>query len=118
MVFVQISNGDALDKLSILEIKYSRVVDPVKRHYVLKELEVLESSLKSLADNTHLYKSLKQVNMQLWDLENQVRDININDSHLLHCAKMIFMLNTQRAYIKRQINEVTCSELVEVKEHR
>lgn len=118
MVWVNVSTGDALDKMSILEIKLDKIKDTKKQNHVIHELEQLSSlCVKYIHQCPNVYLDLKDVNLMLWDLENVVRNPSISEEEFLEASRKIFSLNTERAALKLSINKVTGSDIFEVKEH-
>lgn len=123
MVLVPCSIGDALDRMTILTIKKERISDPVKLEHVCRELEAIGKVaggyciLRGIQD---LYAMLKDVNGQLWDVEDSLRDMERRadfGESFVSLARSVYILNDKRAELKRLINEACGSELVEVKSY-
>ena len=118
---IEVSNGEILDKISILMIKLERISDEEKKKNISKELEQLKSTF-DLKDPTILdfLKSLKRVNEVLWDAEDKIRlkeDKLLFDKEFISLARMVYINNDARAFIKKVINEKTNSDLIEEKSY-
>ena len=119
---IKISNGELLDRISILELKMLRVEDPVKSAVIQKEFYDLNPKCVSLFTKNDsslqvLYLELARINGELWDLENEVRKSNIRDKQFILASKKIFKLNQTRNDIKNDINMITGSDYLEVKQY-
>lgn len=121
---VEVSNGELLDKLSILQIKLDKIEDSVKLHNIQHEEEVLRPYCQTLLDNEEvqrLYSELLSVNKKLWDIEDSIREKERNrtfDQEFIELARAVYFTNDDRAKIKKTINIVTQSELVEEKSYK
>jgi hypothetical protein len=121
---VNISAGEFLDKLTILEIKSERIDDEDKLQNVRKELDILrktwtDSPLSSI-DTSGLLKNLKAVNEKLWDIEDSIRRkeaAQTFDDEFVRLARSVYLENDKRAAIKRKLNRVLGSELREEKSY-
>jgi hypothetical protein len=119
MILVPVSIGEALDKLSILMIKSDRIEDPDKLANVRREIEALTEVLVEyrLPD---LEARLHSVNSDLWDVEDAIRQKEREqrfDDEFVAMARSVYRLNDLRSRIKRQINDVLGSELIEEKSY-
>ena len=121
---VELSVGELLDKISILQIKAERIVDPSKLENINKELDVLMSLWKDFAYSNNNLESetneLKAINEELWDIEDKIRDKERNqvfDKGFIELARAVYITNDKRAGIKRIINSKTGSELIEEKSY-
>jgi len=119
MLNVPVSVGEVLDKISILEIKSERITDADKLANVRRELDCL---LQVAADHRvpDLEPSLKEVNEQLWDVEDALRVLESEQDFgddFIELARSVYVLNDQRAAIKKQINVAVGSALVEEKSY-
>ena len=119
---IKISNGELLDRISILELKMLRVEDPAKSAIVKREFYELNPKCVSLFTQNDsslqvLYLELARINGILWDLENKVRDVKIKDKNFINASKKIFQLNQTRNQIKNDINVITGSDYLDVKEY-
>jgi len=123
-LLVPISVGELLDKLTILEIKAAAIGDPAKLANVERELRELEAvrqrEVAAPAEVTPLYAELKVVNQALWDVEDRLRECERAgkfDAGFVELARSVYRHNDRRAVLKRRINELTGSELVEEKSY-
>lgn len=119
MLKVPVSVGEALDKISILEIKAERITDTMKLSNVTKELEYLKLATQNYR-MLKLEQELKDVNQRLWDVEDNLRLMEEQKdfgSSFIQLARSVYVLNDQRASIKKQINLATNSELIEEKNY-
>ncbi len=121
---VEISPGELLDKITILEIKTARIADPNKRHNVAREMasltETRRASIPDLPSLHALVAELRDVNAALWDIEDQIREMErARDfgARFVELARSVYRQNDRRAAVKRQINELLGSALVEEKEY-
>ena len=121
---IELSIGELLDKISILQIKAERIDDPSKVKNINKELDVLMSLWNdSPYSDTNLsseINELKNINEALWDIEDKIRDKERNqlfDKDFIELARSVYFTNDKRAEIKRIINSKTGSELIEEKSY-
>ena len=123
-ILVEVSVGELLDKISILEIKKDRIKDSNKLKFINEELEVLKSELeKNIKIDEKLAKfftALKNVNSKLWIIEDEKRKCE-NDSdfgeNFIRLSRDVHFLNDKRAQIKLDINNHTGSKIKEIKEY-
>jgi hypothetical protein len=120
----EISVGEFLDKITILEIKSERIDDPAKLENIHKELNTLRktwtASPFSQQDITVEIAELKTINEALWDIEDDIRDKESEaafDDQFIQLARSVYVTNDQRAAVKRKINVKVGSELVEEKSY-
>jgi hypothetical protein len=118
---IEVSNGEIMDKLSIIQIKLERIKDESKLLNLRKEYDVLKKatdSILSLDDPS--YKALYEVNCELWDIEDHIRDLerekNFGDD-FVQTARAVYFKNDKRSEIKREINIKTSSGLIEEKSY-
>ena len=121
---IELSIGELLDKISILQIKAERIDDPSKVKNINKELDVLMSLWNdSPYSDTNLsseINELKNINEALWDIEDKIRDKERNqvfDKDFIELARSVYFTNDKRAEIKKIINGKTGSELIEEKSY-
>ena len=121
---VEVSFGEYLDKLTILQIKSERIKDPNKLINVNRELELLQTTWQqrpeSKVDLSTELRQLKAVNEKLWDIEDNIRGKERNnnfDTGFIELARAVYFTNDERARIKRIINEKLGSELIEEKSY-
>jgi predicted nuclease with TOPRIM domain len=118
---IEVSNGEIMDKLSIIQIKLERIKDETKLMNLRKEYDVLKKAADSLLSlNDPLYKALYEVNCELWDIEDHIRDLerekNFGDD-FVQTARSVYFKNDKRSEIKREINIKTSSGLIEEKSY-
>ena len=123
---VEISIGELFDKLTILEIKIDKINDPTKLENVTKEWNALNEKsmdfLSIFADSVLFKKidQLKNVNEELWWVEDSIRENEkkqIFDKEFVELARAVYKLNDERSEIKRQINLLTKSNIIEEKSY-
>ena len=117
----EVSNGEILDKLSILEIKLDNVKDKSKLENIGREHTALSLVASRIpASPLELYNDLKSVNQELWDIEDRIRVKERNrefDQEFIALARSVYQTNDKRAEIKKEINLHTGSNLVEEKSY-
>tara|TARA_B100000085_G_C18173117_1_gene362379 strand:- start:108 stop:497 length:390 start_codon:yes stop_codon:yes gene_type:complete len=123
-ILVEVSVGELLDKLSILEIKQEKIKDSEKLKYINDEYAVLKEQLKKnvYSDNTldKLFNSLKEINSKLWHIEDDKRMCEKNSDFgekFIKLSRDVHFLNDDRAKIKLEINNHTGSKIKEIKEY-
>ncbi|MCW9024459.1 MAG: DUF6165 family protein [Gammaproteobacteria bacterium] len=121
---VELSYGEFLDKLSILQIKSERIRDERKLANVNKEKDLLTglwaADPKSNVDIATELAEMKSINEKLWDIEDDIRDKERDkcfDDEFVRLARAVYYTNDERADVKRRINEKLGSELVEEKSY-
>jgi hypothetical protein len=121
---VELSYGEFLDKLSILQIKSERIRDESKLANVNKEKELLKTlwaaDPKSNVDIATELAEMKSINEKLWDIEDDIRDKERDkcfDDEFVRLARAVYYTNDERADVKRRINGKLGSELVEEKSY-
>jgi hypothetical protein len=124
-ILVPISPGELLDKITILRIKAARITDASKLANVRRELELLEkqwrTALPKGIDVAGEERALEQVNAKLWEVEDQIRDLEAEkrfDARFVELARAVYINNDERASIKKRINVSLGSALVEEKSYR
>lgn len=124
-VKVDVSYGELLDKITILEIKLDHVTDPAQRANIEKERALLsearDSALGTGNDVASLSARLKEVNRRLWKIEDDIRDCERGKDFgeaFVQLARAVYHENDERAAIKREVNERLGSPLVEEKLYR
>jgi predicted nucleic acid-binding Zn-ribbon protein len=123
-ILVETSPGELIDKIIILRIKSERIADAEKLRNVRVELEVLEgvrdAVMPATAELADLTAQLKQVNEALWDIEDAIRDCEREQDfgpEYIELARAVYHSNDRRAALKRQINELLGSKLIEEKSY-
>ena len=125
MLLVQTSPGEFLDKLTILEIKSERMSDPAKLANVRRELELLRATWQAsplgARDVSALKTQLRAVNEALWEIEDRIREKEAAaafDAEFVDLARSVYRTNDRRAAIKRELNVLLGSDLVEEKSYK
>ncbi len=118
---IEVSNGEIIDKLTIIEIKLGRIQEDAKRINLQKEFDVLNEAAKTILSKDHkLYKALYDINSQLWDIEDTIRDLERKKDFgdkFIETARSVYFYNDKRSEIKKQINLHTGSNLIEEKSY-
>ena len=124
-ILVEVSIGELLDKISILEIKQEKIKDAEKLKYIHDEYKVLKEQLsinvKSDDKLNELFRSLKEINSKLWMIEDDKRMCEKNSDFsekFIKLSRDVHFLNDDRAKIKLQINNHTGSKIKEIKEYK
>lgn len=124
-ILVPVSFGELLDKISILQIKSERIGDEAKLANVRKELSALEKTWMAhpaaVKDVARLRADLKEVNEQLWDIEDDIRlkeKAQAFDQDFIDLARSVYLRNDERARIKKAINLALGSAYVEEKSYQ
>jgi len=123
-IIVEVSIGELLDKISILEIKQEKIKDPEKLKFISNEHSILknqlENNIKSDDKLNELFQSLKEINAKLWVIEDDKRqcekDKDFGDK-FIKLSRDVHFLNDDRAKIKLEINNHTGSVIKEIKEY-
>ena len=123
-ILVEVSVGELLDKISILEIKKDKIKNPEKLEYILDELSILKEELKNNIKSDikldGLYQSLKIINARLWVIEDDKRKCEKEKDfteNFIKLSRDVHILNDDRAKIKLEINNHTGSKIKEIKEY-
>ena len=123
-ILTEISAGELLDKISILEIKLNKIKDHVLLNEVKKEYEILnETKSKNISFSEKidiLYKNLKETNKKLWEIENKIRLCEKNSDFkekFIQISRDIYFANDRRSKIKLEINKILGSNIKEVKQY-
>ena len=123
-ILVEVSVGELLDKISILEIKKDKIKDPEKLDYIKDELSILKyefkNNIKSDSKIDKLYQSLKIINARLWNIEDDKRKCEKEKDfteNFIKLSRDVHILNDDRAKIKLEINNHTGSKIKEIKEY-
>jgi hypothetical protein len=123
-ILVEVSVGELLDKVSILEIKKEKIKDPEKLNFINDEHAILKDQLDQNVkyDNelNNLFQSLKEINTKLWVIEDDKRMCEKNSDfteNFIELSRKVHFLNDDRAKIKLKINDHTGSKIKEIKEY-
>ena len=122
---VEVSNGELLDKLTILELKLSNISDVKKLTNIQKEHDELNPLAGQLFDSygeelKNLYKQLAEINSELWTIEDDIRECERNKdfgSDFVSLARAVYFTNDKRSEIKKSINLLTGSGFIEEKSY-
>tara|TARA_R110000824_G_scaffold115564_3_gene266735 strand:+ start:1309 stop:1695 length:387 start_codon:yes stop_codon:yes gene_type:complete len=119
---IEVSIGEVVDKVTILEIKKEKILDKIKLEHIEKELLVLENTLteSTIVVPPKLIQKLKDVNLKLWDAEDIIRDRenrNLFDEEFIKCARLDAQLNDERFLVKNEINNICESNIKEQKSY-
>ena len=123
-ILVEVSAGELLDKISILEIKQEKIKDSEKLKFINEEHSILKNQLnnnvKSDQKLNELFESLKQINAKLWVIEDDKRQCEKEKDFtetFIKLSRDVHFLNDDRAKIKLEINNHTGSKIKEIKEY-
>ena len=123
-ILVEVSIGELLDKISILDIKKNKIKDETKLEHILNEYKILKEEYDNKVKNddklSKLYTSLKEINSKLWVIEDEKRLCEKNadfGDEFIKLSRDVHFLNDERAKIKLEINIHTGSKIKEIKEY-
>ena len=123
-IIVEVSIGELLDKISILEIKQEKIKDPEKLKFINNEHSILNNQLKKNVKSddklNNLYQSLKEINAKLWVIEDDKRQCEKDKDFgekFIKLSRDVHFLNDDRAKINLEINNHTGSTIKEIKEY-
>ena len=123
-ILTEISAGELLDKLSILEIKLNKIKNPALLQEIKKEYDAINNtknkSINSSNEINVLYTNLKKINEQLWEIEDKIRLCEKNSdfkNKFIQLARDVYFTNDKRSKIKLEINKVSGSNIQEVKQY-
>tara|TARA_B100000579_G_C22745440_1_gene811247 strand:+ start:263 stop:652 length:390 start_codon:yes stop_codon:yes gene_type:complete len=123
-ILIEVSVGELLDKISILEIKKDKIKDPEKLKYIEEEHEILKNeynnNIKSGPKLDQLFQSLKIINSRLWTIEDDKRKCEKEKNfgeNFIKLSRDVHILNDDRGRIKLEINNLTGSKIKEIKEY-
>jgi Family of unknown function (DUF6165) len=124
LVEVAVSAGELIDKITVLQIKSERISDPAKVENVRNELNVLsaarDTALPASQELNALTVRLREINETLWQIEDDIRDCERAKDfgpRFIELARSVYVTNDRRADVKREINGLLGSELVEEKSY-
>jgi len=128
MILAPVSVGEIFDKLSILQIKEQKIADPIKLSNVKTEIKELNKSIIDLEINEKssqdvldaLKNELYETNFKLWDIEDALRKLESQkkfEREFISLARQVYITNDKRAEIKKEINRLTDSDIVEEKHY-
>ena len=123
-ILVEVSVGELLDKISILEIKQDKIKDPNKLAFINSEHSILKDQLEKNVQSSsrleQLFNSLKEINAKLWMIEDDKRQCEKDKDFgekFIKLSRDVHFLNDDRAKIKLEINNLTGSKIKEIKEY-
>ena len=123
-ILSEISAGELLDKISILEIKTEKINDKTSLKEIQKEYKILVKTQKSLVKIegkiSELFKLIKETNLKLWNIEDQLRICEKNKdfgNDFIKLAREVYLNNDKRAKIKSEINKISGSNIREIKHY-
>ena len=123
-IIVEVSIGELLDKISILEIKLEKIKDPQKLKFITNEHSILKNQLDNNVESneklSELFQSLKEINTRLWKIEDDKRQCEKDKDFgekFIKLSRDVHFLNDDRAKIKLEINNHTGSVIKEIKEY-
>ena len=123
-ILSEISAGELLDKISILEIKLERIKDKNSQEEIIKEYNILKETQNSSIEFTdkikELFETIKETNLNLWEIEDKIRICEKNKDYgknFIELARGVYFNNDKRAKIKSEINEILGSNISEVKQY-
>ncbi|OHE58525.1 MAG: hypothetical protein A2X71_02330 [Thiobacillus sp. GWE1_62_9] len=124
-ILIEVSYGELIDKITILEIKVERIDDPDKVRNVSNELVILKDALATYVPPDpkvdELADQLRSINGHLWDVEDRLRKKEHEkkfDDEFIELARSVYFTNDHRAKIKRELNELLRSSVVEEKSYQ
>ena len=125
MITIEISYGELFDKISILEIKKTKLTNSDDIKNVTFELNLLIDALNKSNIQKYnvnqLFNELKKINLQLWEIEDKIREkekYNVFDNEFIQLARSVYRTNDKRSKIKKDINVHLKSEVFEVKSYQ
>ena len=123
-IIIEVSVGELLDKISILEIKKEKIKDTEKLKFINHEYSMLKNQFKKNIETdeklNQMYQSLKDLNFKLWEIEDDKRKCEKNKDfgeRFIQLSRDVHFLNDNRAKIKLEINNYSGSEIKEIKEY-
>mgnify|MGYP001455276236 FL=1 len=123
-ILSEISAGELLDKISILGIKLERIKDKNSQEEIIKEYNILKETLNSSIEFTdkikELFESIKETNLNLWEIEDKIRICEKNKDYgknFIELARGVYFTNDKRSKIKSEINKILGSNIREIKQY-
>ena len=123
-ILSEISAGELLDKISILEIKLDKIKSKDSQEEISKEYKILkeaqDSNIKTTEKIKQLFRQIKEVNLNLWDIENEIRIYEKKKDFgkkFTELSRSVYFNNDKRAKIKSEINEILGSNIKEIKQY-
>ena len=123
-ILSEISAGELLDKISILEIKLEKVKDKTNLEEINKEYKILKEAQDSNIETTEklkaLFNDIKEINLNLWNIEDRLRICEKNKDfgqNFIKLARQVYLNNDKRSKIKSEINKILGSNIKEIKQY-
>ena len=122
-ILTEISVGELLDKISIIEIKLKNIKDKDKLIHINKEYKILSKIKKKYKIKKKIniyYNQLKKINTNLWNIENKIRKhekLKKFNKNFIYLARKVYFTNDKRSHIKLKINKVMNSNIIEMKSY-
>ena len=123
-ILSEISAGELLDKISILEIKLERIKDKNSQEEIIKEYNILKETQNSSIEFTDkikdLFEAIKETNLNLWEIEDKIRICEKNKDYgknFIELARGVYFTNDKRSKIKSEINKILGSNIKEMKQY-
>ena len=123
-ILSEISAGELIDKISILEIKLEKIKNKASQDEINKEYNILKEvqnlSIEMTEKLKTLFKEIKEINLNLWDIENKLRICEKNKDFgqtFIELARGVYLNNDKRSKIKSKINDVSGSNIKEIKQY-
>ena len=123
-ILSEISAGELLDKISILEIKLEKIKDKNNLEEINKEYKILKNVQNSNIEITNkiekLFKEIKEININLWNIEDKLRICEKNKDfgkNFIELARSVYLNNDKRSKIKSEINKILASNIREIKQY-
>lgn len=119
-LYCEISAGELIDKVSILEIKSEKIKDEIKLLYINKEKEILSKEMDKLYAYINWLIKMKDINLKLWEVEDKIREkerLKQFDNEFIEFARQVYIMNDERFNIKNQINQYYSSNIMEQKSY-
>ena len=123
-ILSEISAGELLDKISILEIKLERIKDKNSQEEIIKEYNILKETQNSSIEFTdkikELFETIKETNLNLWEIEDKIRICEKNKDYgknFIELARGVYFTNDKRSKIKSEINKILGSNIKEMKQY-
>ena len=120
LCYVPVSIGELYDKYTILQIKEEKITSESKLRIVKKELDYLKTYVNNFNLEALLIKEIKEINEQLWDIEDKIRDkerAKEFDHVFIELARQVYITNDKRSEVKNKINLALNSELTDIKSY-
>lgn len=121
---IKVAVGELIDKITILQIKKAQISDLAKQRNIQVELNALSATRETLPEHNalnSLEKQLKQINQKLWNIEDDIRLCESKgqfDQTFIQLARAVYITNDQRCAVKREINKLFDSEIIEEKSYQ